>query len=102
MATLEEFLRKIGPKSGDKDIEKSSALLPGLSNAMLPAVKAMLIDEKDAEAFEKKVAELVQSDEFIHEISETIGEPMPNESEDEFVSRGQDVMRSLLKRKLIK
>jgi hypothetical protein len=53
-----------------------------------------------AKKFSNNVSELVHSDEFLEEFSEKVGTPKESESEDEFVNRAKDIMRTLLKTKL--
>lgn len=53
-----------------------------------------------AQKFSNDVSELVHSDEFLEEFSEKVGVPKENESENEFVNRAKETMRTLLKKKL--
>jgi hypothetical protein len=46
--------------------------------------------------FSEKVSQLVHSESFIQNFSDSIGKPQPNESEDQFVGRAKNIMKKLL------
>lgn len=51
------------------------------------------------EEFSNNVSRLAHSEEFIQDLSNNIGKPRPDESEDEFVLRAKAAMTALLKEK---
>jgi hypothetical protein len=52
------------------------------------------------EEFSNNVSKLAHSEEFIQDLSNSIGKPRPDESEDAFVLRAKAAMTALLKEKL--
>lgn len=59
-----------------------------------------ILSSSDKEKFSNDVAKLAHSDETLCELSDNIGEPLENESEDEFVNRAKSVLDNLLRKKL--
>lgn len=56
-----------------------------------------LFDSKSEEKeFIKKVEELVNSEKVISKLSNELGSPKKEETEDEFVNRGKDILRNIL------
>jgi hypothetical protein len=53
-------------------------------------------------AFTRSVCRLAFSREFAEEVAATVGEPTESESEDDFVVRAKDSMRSILEAKFLK
>ena len=60
------------------------------------------ISSSDREKFSSEVVRVANSDEVLTELSESIGDPKENESEDEFVERAKSSLAKILKRKLMK
>lgn len=58
-------------------------------------------DNEKATEFAVEVRSFVESEEFKSELSSSVGEPFNTESEDEFVGRAKEAMRTLLKKKFI-
>ena len=54
------------------------------------------------EKFRNEVAELATSDEVILKLSDELGNPKEGETEQEFVDRGKNVLRNILKSTLTK
>ncbi len=50
--------------------------------------------------FSEKVSQLVHSESFIQNLSDSIGKPQPNESEGQFVERAKSIMKKLLMAKM--
>lgn len=80
--------------------------LPALKNALtgvqtsVAASYQLVSGGVKSSEFSNQVTTLVASDEFMSQLSENIGEPKTEESEDEFVDRATETMRQLLKSKL--
>ena len=55
---------------------------------------------KQVAKFSNEVSSLLHSEGFIEELSSRIGEPLLDETEDEFVRRAKNSMRKLLSQKL--
>ncbi|WP_350647392.1 hypothetical protein [Pseudomonas sp. HY13-MNA-CIBAN-0226] len=73
--------------------------LNGVESAVNVATIGSLGESK-AGKFAHDVRALVSSDEFVTQLSEDIGEPIPAETEDEYVERAKQKMRDLLMAKL--
>jgi hypothetical protein len=102
---LEEISKEI-----NTDTLNESSLTPGLfSNSivanvgqiLLPTVGVLSVfsDSKKVEEFSKEVANYATSDDVISSLSEKIGTPRINETEQEFVERASNVLREILKNK---
>jgi len=76
----------------------STAISGSLVGAMLST--GLPFPEASREEFAEKVASLSQNEEFISELSDDIGFPLNDETEDEFVARAKSAMAKLLRRKL--
>lgn len=56
--------------------------------------------QKKLKEFSSKVSEVAYSDEVIDELSQNVGEPQEDETEDQFVERAKSEMKKILKKKL--
>ncbi len=82
-----------------KQIKISSvSLRSGISNVMSAFVGPA--NASDQEVFSKDVSELVSSDKFLSELAEEINDPLPGESEEDFVNRASEILRRKLYRSL--
>lgn len=82
-----------------KDTLKSTAVVTKASEIpalIMPYVKS----DTKADKFTKDILEVISSDEFIIEIDKNIGEVKENETEQEFVNRGKNIIKNLLRSKL--
>lgn len=61
---------------------------------------AQTLSTADVLRLQKGIAEIVTSDSFLTDLSEKVGEPRGNETEDAFVRRAKTEMRSLLRKSL--
>jgi hypothetical protein len=61
---------------------------------------AVSLSKDDAKSLTKQVNDLLASYDVITAISDRVGEPRPDESEDEFVARAKDIARQVLMRTL--
>lgn len=73
--------------------------LKGVDAAVKLAAVATLGDTKAGE-FAGEVVALVSDKEFLTQLSDDIGQPTEQESEDQFIARAKNTMRALLKSKL--
>jgi hypothetical protein len=71
-----------------------------LANSYLINGVSIKNNEKKEKEFSEKVSQLAHSEDFVQTLSNSIGTPKPNESENEFVERSKNNMRFLLKEKL--
>ena len=87
-------------ESPSSSLPASNISLLAVENAVTIAVTNLVtpiasISNKKQE-FSEKVSSLVRDKEFISEFSDRIGEPSELETEDEFVKRGNSVLRKML------
>jgi len=73
--------------------------LKGVNAAVKLAAVATLGDTKASE-FAVEVVALVSDKEFLAQLSDDIGDPTEQETEDQFIARSKNTMRALLKSKL--
>lgn len=73
--------------------------LKGVNVAVKLAAVATLGNAKASE-FAGEVVALVSDKEFLTQLSDDIGEPTEQETEDQFIARAKNTMRALLKSKL--
>ena len=94
MSSLKDFLSK----------SLSTELANRVGNvlsAKLVAAGAVASFDRYQDDFVNEVKNLSCSDEVITELSERVGEPKENESEDEFVSRAKSTLENILRRKML-
>ena len=93
-----------GEPSGSTAIAAvSSAVVRGLTSSSVvlsASTSTISLSTSDKEKFAHQVGDLVGSEEFVTELSDHIGKPLPGESEDEFVERAKNAMKKLLRAKL--
>lgn len=106
MATLKEFL----------DSNKKSTSLTLLPGPKLAAtIQSSLVsfeanqkhqlvnnNKEASKDFSNKLSNLIQSDEFMQQLSDKVGQPLKTESENEFVDRAKNTMRKIILSKLEK
>lgn len=81
----------------------SSAVMEGLTssvNRLATSASIISLSKSDKKEFADQVGDLVESEEFVTELSDQIGKPQPGESEDEFVERAKNAMKKLMRAKL--
>lgn len=99
MKSFKEFF-----ESRSKDYKNGALKLSGekIRNQLILASKSnsFSITEENAEEFSDKVSNLVANSKFINKLSQSIGQPRSNESQEAFVARSKAIMKKLLKEKL--
>lgn len=99
MSSFEEFMNEV-KESPTKALPASNTTLPAIQLALTTAVDGLLapfsISNSEQQKFSEEVSSLVQDKAFLSEFSDQIGEPLEDESEDEFVERGSDKLRQML------
>lgn len=99
MSSFEEFMNE-AESSPTKTLPASNTSLSAIETSLTSAISSLLtpfsvpIDKK--QEFSEKVSNLVRDEEFISEFSDCIGMPSELETEDEFVERGNSVLREML------
>ena len=98
--------RVVAISSDDTSSKQNLPALPGLAARIASELvihndsgKSTLTDEQ-SQNFAIKVSQVLSSDEFIDEISKSIGLPEKDETEDEFVKRSKVTIKTLLRMKL--
>lgn len=99
MSNFKDFVKS---KGRQKVISASSAqaLTTQISGTL--ATTGLSISSNDREKFSSEVVQVANSDEVLTELSESIGDPKENESEDEFVERAKSTLANILNNKLMK
>ncbi len=94
MASLKEFINSSG----------ISKFLPSAENRQLAISKSLtnVSSVSERNKFSAELSKLVCEEGFITELSDGIGKPKDNESEDEFVSRAKVILSNLLDNRLSK
>lgn len=81
--------------------EQSSiqSLIQGdIQKSLLP-FEGLLLKSNQVEEFSKQVSDYVNSDEVIRNLSAEIAEPLPDETEEEFIERASQILRNILSEK---
>lgn len=71
-------------------------------NTNLSSISFFDISKEDATKFHDHAAQLATSDDVISELSNKLGVPKENETENEFVKRAKTILFDILQQKLIK
>jgi hypothetical protein len=104
--SLEEFLyandlrQTVGVALPSPNMTQVRAELTGAADGALVSAPESGISHKRREKFAAELSSLATSRAFIAELSDSVGQPAPGESEDAFVARAKSVMREQLRRKL--
>ena len=103
MSTFKEFIQNKNSENksllGSKSFNQID-LMRGISSNLI--LSKVLVGQSEEDKFSSEVAEIVAGNEFISELSDKIGKPKINESENEFVDRAKNLLRELLKSKVLK
>lgn len=103
MSTLKEFIQTTTSERKSSNLQKSkkvTELSKSIENNLM--LSPALASHSKAIKFSHGVAEIVTSNDFISELSNEIGKPKKYESEDDFVKRAKESLRSLLQTKVLK
>jgi hypothetical protein len=95
MKTLEQFIK-------DKKIELQNATRKSLAVVVNSTSNAALValPKQEKKNISDELSKIVTKDEFISELSNNIGMPRKNETEEEFVLRAKGALRTMLRKKL--
>ena len=100
--SLNDFLRS---KQGAAALQGSGLALTGSVHTTIAGIAgcaAIFGGKKNEDSFAQGVKDIVQSEDFTNELSDVIGKPLSNETEDAFVARAKAKMTILLRKKLSK
>lgn len=101
MSSFKQFINEI-KESPSQALPASNTTLPAIQLALTATVGGLLslapfsISRNEQQEFSEEVSSLVQDEVFLSEFSDQIGQPLENESEDEFVERGKDKLKQML------
>ncbi|HOB62101.1 MAG TPA: hypothetical protein PKI41_08245 [Candidatus Competibacteraceae bacterium] len=93
MKTFKEFTNSINTLP---------ALQDKLTNTLVISLQGQTkISENEKEKFSKEISNTIQDQVFISQFSDKIGSPLENESEEDFVKRGSNILRKMLYAKFL-
>jgi hypothetical protein len=99
MKNFEEFINEVKRSSSElsqlSGINLSEIQIE-LKSAIAGAIAPLCLDDREKQKFSKEVSSLVENESFISEFSDKIGEPLENESEEEFVKRSSLQLKQML------
>lgn len=116
MKSFKEFLKGIGDSSASLPSDEAQKLVEA-KQAAISSISALAYqhnltsgwssmlssssrDLAKANKFAEQATEIVSDEAFLDELSDRIGKPLVEESEDEFVERSSSIMRKILYRRL--
>jgi hypothetical protein len=102
MTNFKDFCQKSQQLDETNGVETNLAAITSAKvQGVLSTVNALALFDNAAkiEEFSNEVANYSTSDELISSLSEKIGKPEENESEQEFVERASNILREILKKK---
>lgn len=97
MKNLKEFLSETEDSSDSKELALKN-VSTGVANAVL--LSGVVSTKSKAEKFGQEVAKLAGSEDVMSELSEEVGAPLSNESEEEFVARAKKSFKKILMTKM--
>ena len=99
MSNFKEFMDEI-KQSPTQSLPESDLTLPSLQMALTAGTFLMLtpfsFSNNEKQKFSEEVSSLIQNQSFLTDFSNQIGEPLEQESEDDFVKRGSNRLREML------
>lgn len=103
MTSFKDFHKELEKLSvnSNKVFDLASSTAACVTNVLSPltGVLSVFDNTKKVEKFSKEVAEAAVSDDVISAVSQQVGEPKKNETEEEFVERTSHILREILKKK---
>jgi hypothetical protein len=100
MSNFKEFIDELksSPITSQSYSLKISEIQQNIT-AVIGLATSSFWGEDKAEKFSKEVSKVVQNELFLAELSNKIGEPLDEESEDDFVLRSTDILKQMLHKK---
>lgn len=95
--TLEDFMNNPSNSTGAIVATPRNELVSKLGQSIV--LSDLPLDKSQASKFEKQIVEYVTSPDSIKSVSDVVGEPLENETEDEFVERSLKNITELLLKK---
>ncbi|EJL7002121.1 hypothetical protein ACI1G1_000311 [Vibrio cholerae] len=97
MKNLKEFLSATEDSSNSKEVALKN-VSTGVASAVL--LSGVVSTKSKAEKFAQEVTKLAGSEDVMSELSEEVGAPLSNESEEEFVARAKKSFKKILMTKM--
>ncbi|MEG5138785.1 MULTISPECIES: hypothetical protein [unclassified Microcoleus] len=98
-SNFKEFMDEI-EQSPTQLVPASHLTLPSLQMGLTAATFLILtpfsFSNNEKQKFSEEVSSLIQNESFLSDFSNQIGEPLEQESEDDFVKRGSNRLRQML------
>ncbi|AFZ07893.1 hypothetical protein Osc7112_3525 [Oscillatoria nigro-viridis PCC 7112] len=99
MSNFKQFMDDI-KQSPTQSLPESDLTLPSLQMDLTAGTFLMLtplsFSNNEKEKFSEEVSSLIQNESFLSDFSNQIGEPLQQESEDDFVKRASNRLREML------
>jgi hypothetical protein len=99
MSNFKQFMDEI-EQSPTQSLPEFDLTLPSLQMALTAGTFLMLtpfsFSNNEKQKFSEEVSSLIQNEFFLSDLSNQIGEPLEQESEDDFVKRASDRLRKML------
>jgi hypothetical protein len=99
MSSFKEFMNEAEAQynkaltTSDKSLEE---IQTALSSSIGSIVTSLSLPADAKQEFSEEVSNLVRDKEFISQFSESIGMPLEDETEDDFVERSNGILREIL------
>lgn len=103
MATFSDFYKheqEMLSLAGPSGEPSASGIQTAVANAVVLGLDGVDMSNSDVVKFAAQVGELITAESFLKELSGKIGQPTPDESENEFVERCKQTMFGLLTQRL--
>jgi hypothetical protein len=99
VSNFKQFMDKI-KQSPTQSLPESYLTLPSLQRALTAGTFLILtpfsFSNNEKQKFSEEVSSLIHNESFLSDFSNQIGEPLEQESEDDFVKRGSNMLRKML------
>ena len=99
VSNFKQFMDKI-KQSPTQSLPESYLTLPSLHMALTAGTFLMLtpfsFSNNEKQKFSEEVSSLIHNESFLSDFSNQIGKPLEQESEDDFVKRGSNMLRKML------
>jgi len=99
MDSFKDFMDDIH-KAPNQPLQASEMTLSSIQTSLAAGISGILFPisatDNDKQKFTEEVAGLIQNDAFLKQFSDKVGTPSEADSEEEFVTRGSDVLKKML------
>ena len=99
MDSFKDFMNDIH-KAPNQLLQASERTLSSIQTSLAARISGILFPisatDNDKQKFTEEVAGLIQNNTFLKQFSDKVGAPSEADSEEEFVTRGSDVLKKML------